>query len=82
MLEVYNNPAVEPPDYAAVDPLVLHVAFASRDVQGDYQRLLAAGASAATEPTVAENGDELAIVRDPWGVPIQLARRRKPMLEP
>ena len=82
MLEIYNNPAVEPPDYASIDPLVLHVAFASCDVQGDYERLLAAGAIAAAEPYVAETGDELAMVRDPWGVPVQLARRHKPMIQP
>lgn len=81
MLEVYRNPAADVPDYPSVDPLVLHVAFASTDVAGDYARLLAAGAAPGTEPYSTEGGDQLAIVRDPWGVPIQLACRRTPLIQ-
>jgi len=80
MLEVYRNPAVPVPDYWAIDPLVLHLAFTSDDVPGDYQRLLAAGATAATAPNVLPAGDEIAIVRDPWGLAVQLVRRARPML--
>jgi len=80
MIEIYNNPAVEVSDYSAVDPLVLHLAFCSDDVEGDYKRLLGAGATSASEPRATETGDEIAILRDPWGFPIQLARRREPMM--
>ena len=78
MLEVYNNPAVAPPDYAAMDPLTLHVAFVCEDVPGTRARLLAAGATPAAEIVVTEAGDELAMLRDPWGLAIQLANRAKP----
>ncbi|HPD14228.1 MAG TPA: VOC family protein [Planctomycetota bacterium] len=80
MLEVYRNPAVPVPDYWAIDPLVLHLAFTSGDVPGDYRRFLAAGATAATAPNVLPTGDEIAIVRDPWGFAVQLVRRARPML--
>jgi hypothetical protein len=30
--------------------------------------------------TVADNGDELAMLRDPWGFAIQLVKRHTPML--
>lgn len=80
MVEVYHNPAVQVPDYWAIDPLMLHLAFASGDVPGDHRRLLAAGATSATEPNVLPTGDEIAIVRDPWGFAVQLVRRRTPML--
>jgi glyoxylase I family protein len=80
MIELYNNPAVKPLDFPAIDPLMLHLAFASKDVKGDYQRLLAAGATPSREPDVTPSGDEIAIVRDPWGFAVQLVRRRKPML--
>ena len=80
MVELYNNPAVTPLDFPAIDPLVLHLAFNSDDVRADYQRLLAAGATPAREPDVTPSGDEIAIVRDPWGFAVQLVKRRKPML--
>jgi glyoxylase I family protein len=80
MLELYNNPVVKPLDFPAIDPLMLHLAFCSDDVKGDYARLLAAGATPAAEPKVLATGDEIAIVRDPWGFAVQLVKRRKPML--
>jgi len=80
MLELYRNPEADVPDYSRVDPLVLHLAFASDDVRADYERLLAAGATPATEPWVTDSGDAIAIVRDPWGFPVQLVKRAEPML--
>jgi glyoxylase I family protein len=81
MLEIYRNPMVALPDYAAADPLILHLAYVCDDVRGTLDRLVAAGATVLSAPQTAPNGDELAILRDPWGVPIQLARRAKPMVE-
>ena len=80
MIEVYRNPEAAVPDYSRVNPLVIHLAFASDDVRADYERLLAAGATPATEPKVLDTGDEIAIVRDPWGFPVQLVKRAEPML--
>ena len=80
MLEIYRNPEAPVPDYSRVDPLVLHLAFASDDVRADYERLLAAGATPAAAPYATETGDAIAIVRDPWGFPVQLCRRAEPML--
>ena len=80
MLELYRNPEAPVPDYSAVDPLVIHLAFATDDVPGDYARLLAAGATPATEPYATETGDAIAIVRDPWGFPVQFVTRATPML--
>ena len=80
MLEVYRNPDVAVPDYAAMDPLHLHVAFQCEDVGGTVQRLLRAGATLFSAPEIKPNGDELAMLRDPWGLPIQLCRRKSPMV--
>ena len=80
MLEIYTNPPDAVPDYAAMDPLVLHVAFTVDDVKGVRERLLAAGATSAADVTVTPAGDELAMLRDPWGVPLQLVKRARPML--
>jgi catechol 2,3-dioxygenase-like lactoylglutathione lyase family enzyme len=80
MIEIYNNPKAAVPDYRAMDPLVLHLAFECDDVEAVRDALLAAGAAAEGEITVAPNGDVLAMLRDPWGFPVQLARRAKAMI--
>lgn len=80
VLEIYNNPAAAVPDYPALNPLVLHVAFLSAAIQDDTARLVAAGASLVEAPTTTPSGDTLAMLRDPWGVPLQLAQRAKPLL--
>ena len=80
MIEIYHNPKAVVPDYRAMNPLVLHLAFAVNDVRTTRARLLQAGATAEGEMTVADNGDELAMLRDPWGFPVQLVKRRDPML--
>ena len=80
MLELYHNPPDAVPDYASMDPLTLHIAFMVDDVEGTCRKLVAAGATVATETTVTDSGDKLAMLRDPWGVPIQFLKRAKPML--
>jgi glyoxylase I family protein len=80
MLEVYNNPSVQPPDYASMDPLLLHIAFVCDDFPGTVERLLKAGATLVSPPEVIPTGDEIAMLRDPWGLAIQLARRRTAMV--
>ena len=80
MLEIYNNPPDAVPDYASMDPLLLHIAFMADDVKGIREKLIAAGATPVGEITVTSSGDELAMLRDPWGVAIQFVKRAKPML--
>ncbi len=80
MLEIYRNPDVVVPDYAAMNPLHLHIAFQCEDVAGTAQRLLQAGATLFSGHEIKPNGDELAMLRDPWGLPIQLCRRNRPMV--
>jgi catechol 2,3-dioxygenase-like lactoylglutathione lyase family enzyme len=79
MLEVYRNPKVPVPDYAAMDPALLHVAFLCDDVPGAIARLTAAGASLVRGPELLGD-DELAMLRDPWGLAIQLAKRKQAMI--
>jgi uncharacterized glyoxalase superfamily protein PhnB len=79
LLELYRNPAVPLPDYASMDPMLVHVAFVSADPAADRDRLLAAGATLASDLVTTPVGDELVMLRDPWGVALQLARRAAPM---
>jgi len=80
MLELYHNPPDAVPDYASMDPLLLHVAFMVDDVDAIRARLTAAGATPVAEVTVTPAGDTLAMLRDPWGLAIQFVHRADPML--
>jgi catechol 2,3-dioxygenase-like lactoylglutathione lyase family enzyme len=80
MLEVYNNPPDAVPDYRSMNPLSLHIAFMVDDVKGICRKLTAAGATIVSDVSVTEAGDEIAMLRDPWGVPIQFLKRAEPML--
>lgn len=79
MLEFYRNPRVAVPDYASMDPMLVHVAFLSADPVADRDRLITAGATIADDLVRSPSGDELVMLRDPWGVALQLVRRAHPM---
>jgi glyoxylase I family protein len=80
MLELYNNPPDAVPDDPSMNPLSLHIAFMVDDVKAITRKLIAAGATIAVEINTTPAGDELVILRDPWGVPIQFLTRAVPML--
>ena len=79
LLEIYNNPKVTVPDYPNTDPLIIHLAFTVEDVAAERERLVNAGATVVDEFTRTEAGDEMAMLRDPWGFPLQLMKRAEPM---
>ncbi len=79
MIEFYNNPADQVPDYSSMDPLVLHLGFISNEPADDKQRLLDAGAS-LVDDSVLPDGSHLVMLRDPWGLALQLCKRAVPMI--
>lgn len=79
MFELYVQPDVETPDYASMDPLILHLAFSADDIEGTRDRLIEAGATLAQAPFQTDAGDTLCMLRDPWGLALQLVRRKGPM---
>jgi len=80
MIEIYNNPKAPVPDYRKMDPLILHLAFHVDDVRGTRQKLLQAGATPEGDVTLTDAGDDMTMLRDPWGFPVQLIKRRVPLL--
>jgi catechol 2,3-dioxygenase-like lactoylglutathione lyase family enzyme len=80
MIEIYSNPSVVTPDYAAMDPLILHLAFVCNTVPETIQRLEAVGATLLSGPDTTPAGDTLAMLRDPWGLAIQLCQRAELMV--
>lgn len=79
MLEIYNNPPDQVPPYAQMDPLLLHIAFVSKDPDADKAALLAAGATLCVDQHL-DDESHLVMLRDPWGLAIQLCKRAVPML--
>lgn len=77
MIEVYRNDKAPLTDMAGFHPLQLHLAFVSEDVDADCRRLAAAGATVVDAPFSSHAGDRLAMLRDPWQVPLQLVRRAR-----
>lgn len=74
MLEIYCNPVDQVPDYTTMHPLVLHLALVSTDPYADSHRLQQAGAQQVDKVELAD-GSLLLMLRDPWGLAIQLCRR-------
>lgn len=80
MIEIYSNPAVALPDYFSMNPLLLHLAFVCEDVQKTIGDLTDAGAIRVSGPETTPAGDQLAMLRDPWGFAVQLCCRAESML--
>jgi catechol 2,3-dioxygenase-like lactoylglutathione lyase family enzyme len=80
MLELYGNTQAPMLDFPNVAPPALHFAFVSADLAADLKRLTAAGATHVSGPETVAGGDEVAMLRDPWGVCVQLVKRAQAML--
>jgi len=80
MFELYQQeyPVI---DFAGVSHMSFHIAYIVDDVLAAQKALVTAGATVVEEGTKSASGDIVGMVRDPWGVPIQLVKREKPMLK-
>ena len=76
-MELYSNPAAAMPDYAAAHPLLFHMAVFTADARAEQSRLEKAGAKLFKEENMPD-GSRLTMMRDPWGVPLQLCQRAQP----
>jgi catechol 2,3-dioxygenase-like lactoylglutathione lyase family enzyme len=79
MLEIYNNSKAAVLDYQQLHPLTVHLAFVSDNPKEDKDRLLKAGATLFSNEFL-EDGSHLVMLKDPWGLAIQLCKRAEPML--
>ena len=79
MIELYINASAPTDVYGDLHPAQLDTAFSSTKHVADTDRLVAAGAT-LVEHLRNPDGSHLAMLRDPWGLPLQLARRTVPLL--
>ncbi|MBA9076362.1 VOC family protein [Rufibacter quisquiliarum] len=62
-----------------MNPLLVHLAFVSENPTADKERLCLAGATCVSDQTL-DDGSHLVMLRDPWGLALQLCKRGRPML--
>jgi catechol 2,3-dioxygenase-like lactoylglutathione lyase family enzyme len=79
VIEIYNNPVDPIPDYSSLHPMRQHLAFAAPDPDAARTELVAAGATYIEEMSLPD-GSRLLMLRDPWGLAIQLCARVTPLL--
>ena len=77
VVELYRNDAAPVTAFEATHPLCFHFAVVSVDARADRSRLEAAGGRFVEEVTPPD-GSVLIMMRDPWGVPVQLCQRARP----
>jgi catechol 2,3-dioxygenase-like lactoylglutathione lyase family enzyme len=81
MMELFHNadfPLFEPAKFSHMS---IHLAFMVSDIAEIKTKLVAAGATLVEDITKTPSGDQVLMLRDPWGLPIQFAQRVKPMLK-
>jgi uncharacterized glyoxalase superfamily protein PhnB len=81
MFELFNNSGYPVLDMYKIHPLSIHIAFVVDDVRAARNGLIAAGATLVDDITIGPTGDEILMLRNPWGVPLQIIKRAKPMLK-
>ncbi len=77
VVELYTNPAARCLDFGQLGPLEFHFALVSANANADQKRLETAGAT-LVEAQVLGDGSRLTMMRDPWGVAVQLCQRARP----
>ena len=76
-VELYTNTTAVIPDYFSRHPLLFHLAVFAPDARATQQQLEQAGATLFQEESLPD-GTRLTMMRDPWGIPLQLCQRAKP----
>ena len=82
VLELYHNSAVQIPGYATLSHLSIHLAFMARDLAVMRDVLVSAGGDVVEDVTEIPTGDQVLMMRDPWGLAIQFVNRAVPMVKP
>lgn len=79
MIEIYRQEAPLP-DYHTTHVMSLHLAIVSENVPADVERLVRAGGTLEGDLNHLPSGDCFAMLRDPWGLTLQLVSRAEPMV--
>lgn len=80
VLEIYSNKNAKIRDHKNAHPLEFHFAFMVEDAVTLKNKLLNAGAT-LEEDLKLDDGSNLVMLRDPFGVPLQLCKRGTPLMK-
>ncbi len=81
MLEFLINNEVKPLNFRKINVLSLHIAFHTKNAEMLKKKLIGNDATVESDLTTTDSGDKIMILRDPWGIPIQLVERKNPILQ-
>ena len=79
MMEIYSNTSARIPEYEKQHQLEFHFALTVDDPVKVKDKLISAGATFEEEIKM-DDGSHLIMLRDPFGIPLQLCKKGKPML--
>lgn len=79
VVEIYSNKSAKIHDYNLSHPLEFHFAFTVDNVDESKEKLISAGAK-LVEDLKLEDGSHLVMLRDPFGIPLQLCKRAVPLV--
>ncbi|MEW2921017.1 VOC family protein [Muricauda sp. ANG21] len=77
VIEFYQRTDAPVSDFSKENSLSFHVAFVSENAENDKKRLVESGATFELEVKL-EDGSHIVMLRDPWGMPLQLCQRANP----
>ncbi len=80
-MEFYNKEKIKKIDFQKIDVMTFHFAFLTDSINTIENKLIAAGAKLIDKITETPAGDKVAMLRDPWGMPLQLVERSIPMIK-
>ncbi len=81
MLELGNFADYPKMDFAKIDLNSMHLAFVVNNIKQIKEKLVAAGATVAQDLFKTPGGDQVMVLRDPWGLAIQFVERVDPMFK-
>jgi glyoxylase I family protein len=79
--ELYHNKDIQVIDFKSLHYNSIHFAFETNDIVAAKEKLLKNGAVVAEELKTTPSGDQVVMLRNPWGIPTQLVMRKNPMLK-
>lgn len=79
LIEFFSRPDTPALEFVGMAPLQLHIAVQSDDPEADCARLTQAGALFIERSSLRQAGDLLILMRDPWGMALQLVKRSRPL---
>lgn len=80
MFEFFHNSDYPIQNFLKWDHNSIHMAFHCDDIELIKNNLTKNGAVVASDIRITDSGDQVLVLRDPWGFPIQFVSRAKKML--